>query len=75
MSENNFLGLSSEFIDTLTGDDLQKLSEANKTIQTYQNLQKEFNGENGDIFAHIKEVAARQAAEAEACERVRNRFK
>lgn len=75
MGKENFFGLSADFVDTLNDDDLQKLNDAKKTIQLYQNKQKECSGVDENLRAYLIAQAEKRAAEEEACERVRSRFK
>lgn len=75
MGKENFFGLSADFVDTLNDDDLQKLNDAKKTIQLYQNKQKECSGVDENLREYLIAQAAKRAEEEEACERVRSRFK
>lgn len=75
MGKENFFGLSADFVDTLSDDDLQKLSDARKTIQSYQNKQKECGGVDENLREYLIAQEAKRAAEEEACERLRSRFK
>lgn len=56
--------LEPEFLDSLTSDELQKLSDAKNVIDTAEKRYREWNGDNG-VKQHIAEIGARQRAEME----------
>lgn len=71
---DTMMNLPSEFLDTLTSDELEKLRNANNDLNDIKQRFKEWNGD-ADLKAHIEKLRATQAAEQAACERVRSRFK
>lgn len=66
--------LEPEFLDSLSSDELQKLSDAKNVIDTAQERYKQWNGDNG-VKQHIAEVGARQRAEQQHAEEMKRKFK
>jgi hypothetical protein len=75
--ENTIFGMDANFINTLSEDELNELQTAKNLVNKYKEKYTAFCGgtTTDDIKRHLSEVAAQQRSEAEACDRVRNRFK
>lgn len=75
--ENTIFGMDSDFINTLNEDELAEIQTAKNLVDKYKAKYTAFCGGTtaDDIKRHLSEVAAQQRNEAEACDRVRNRFK
>lgn len=75
--ENTIFGMDSDFINSLNEDELSELQTAKNLVNKYKEKYTAFCGGTTaeDIKRHLTEVAAQQRNEAEACNRVRSRFK
>lgn len=75
--ENTIFGMDEDFINTLNEEELSELQTAKSLVDKYKEKYTAFCGGTTaeDIKRHLTEVAAQQRNEAEACDRVRNRFK
>jgi hypothetical protein len=77
MGNSTIFGMGEDFINTLNEDELSELQTAQNLVNKYKEKYTAFCGGTtaDDIKKHLSEVAAQQRNEAEACNRVRNRFK
>lgn len=75
--DSNIFGLPTEFLNTLSGDDFEKISAAKNILDGFQAKYDAWHGNGGDgsIGAYINSIADRQAKEMADAEALRASFK
>lgn len=78
MGNGNIFGLPTEFLNTLSGDDFEKISAAKNTLDAVQEKLNAWRGNGGGengIRGYIDSVAAKQKKEAADAAALRASFK
>lgn len=73
-NENTIFNLPTDFLDTLSADELAQLKNAHTTMASIESRYDQWNGK-ADLKAHIEAVGAKARAEQEHADYMRNRFK